>query len=94
MLALVVKGMLNKQIAGALGAAEKTIKIHRGRVMGEMDAASVAELSCPDDMVSVGFAPHPRVHSSADALPVGPLGSNDHYRANPAGSETSGPTET
>ena len=43
-LALVVKGMLNKQIAGALGAAEKTIKIHRGRVMGKMDAASVAEL--------------------------------------------------
>jgi FixJ family two-component response regulator len=36
--------MLNKQIAGALGAAEKTIKIHRGRVMGKMDAASVAEL--------------------------------------------------
>jgi FixJ family two-component response regulator len=43
-LALVVKGMLNKQIAGVLGAAEKTIKIHRGRVMGKMDAASVAEL--------------------------------------------------
>ena len=41
---LVVKGMLNKQIASALGAAEKTIKIHRGRVMRKMQAGSVAEL--------------------------------------------------
>ena len=54
-LALVVKGMLNKQIAGALGAAEKTIKIHRGRVMGKMDAASVAELVRMT--YAVGFAP-------------------------------------
>ena len=54
-LALVVKGMLNKQIAGALGAAEKTIKIHRGRVMGKMDAASVAELVRMT--YTVGFAP-------------------------------------
>src|SRR5688572_14605619 len=35
-LALVVRGLLNKQIAGELGAAEKTIKIHRGRVMRKM----------------------------------------------------------
>jgi FixJ family two-component response regulator len=47
--------MLNKQIAGALGAAEKTIKIHRGRVMGKMDAASVAELVRMT--YAVGFAP-------------------------------------
>ena len=56
-LALVVKGMMNKQIAGALGAAEKTIKIHRGRVMGKMDAASVAELVRMT--YTVGFAPTP-----------------------------------
>ena len=43
-MSLVVKGMLNKQIASALGAAEKTIKIHRGRVMRKMRAGSVAEL--------------------------------------------------
>ena len=55
MLALVVQGMLNKQIAGALGAAEKTIKIHRGRVMSKMDAASVAELVRMT--YTVGFAP-------------------------------------
>jgi len=40
----VVKGLLNKQIADELGAAEKTIKIHRGRVMQKMQANSVADL--------------------------------------------------
>ena len=43
-LELVVAGMLNKQIAGELGAAEKTIKVHRGRVMKKMQADSVAGL--------------------------------------------------
>ena len=41
---LVVRGLLNKQIAAELGAAEKTIKIHRGRMMQKMGAGSVAEL--------------------------------------------------
>ena len=40
----VVTGKLNKQIAGELGIAEKTIKVHRGRVMQKMQAASVADL--------------------------------------------------
>ena len=43
-LMLVVAGKLNKQIAGDLGNAEKTVKIHRGRVMAKMQAGSVAEL--------------------------------------------------
>lgn len=43
-MALVVKGLLNKQIAGELGAAEKTVKVHRGRVMHKMQANSVADL--------------------------------------------------
>jgi len=43
-LELVVTGMLNKQIAAALGAAEKTVKVHRGRVMHKMRAGSVADL--------------------------------------------------
>jgi FixJ family two-component response regulator len=43
-LRLVVRGMLNKQIAAELGAAEKTVKVHRGRVMKKMQAASVAEI--------------------------------------------------
>ena len=41
---LVVTGMLNKQIAAELGATEKTIKVHRGRVMKKLGIASVAEL--------------------------------------------------
>lgn len=40
----VVQGLLNKQIAGDLGTTEKTIKVHRSRVMEKMRAASVAEL--------------------------------------------------
>jgi FixJ family two-component response regulator len=40
----VVKGLLNKQIAGDIGAAEKTVKVHRGRVMQKMHANSVADL--------------------------------------------------
>ena len=42
--ALVVTGMLNKQIAAALGMSEKTVKIHRARVMQKMHAVSLAEL--------------------------------------------------
>ena len=41
---LVITGMLNKQIAGALGRAEKTVKVHRGRVMEKLGVTSVAEL--------------------------------------------------
>jgi FixJ family two-component response regulator len=40
----VIGGALNKQIADSLGAAEKTVKIHRGRVMEKMNVTSVAEL--------------------------------------------------
>ena len=42
--ALVVTGMLNKQIASALDIAEKTVKVHRARVMEKMRAGSLAEL--------------------------------------------------
>jgi len=41
---LVARGLLNKQIAAELGAAEKTIKVHRGRVMAKLGAESVADL--------------------------------------------------
>jgi FixJ family two-component response regulator len=43
-LALVVAGLLNKVIADRLGIQESTIKVHRGRVMEKMAAASVADL--------------------------------------------------
>lgn len=40
----VVSGQLNKQIAAKLGTVEKTIKVHRGRVMAKMGVDSVADL--------------------------------------------------
>ena len=43
-LALVVTGLLNKQIAGELGTTDLTIKAHRGRVMRKMGAGSLADL--------------------------------------------------
>ena len=43
-LELIIIGRLNKQIAAELGAAEKTIKVHRGRVMAKLQVRSVAEL--------------------------------------------------
>ncbi len=41
---LVITGMLNKQIADRLATTEKTIKVHRGRVMAKMNAPSLADL--------------------------------------------------
>jgi FixJ family two-component response regulator len=41
---LVITGMLNKQVGGELGMAEKTVKVHRGRVMQKLGVTSVAEL--------------------------------------------------
>jgi FixJ family two-component response regulator len=43
-LELVVRGRLNKQIAADLGTVEKTVKVHRSRVMHKMGAHSLAEL--------------------------------------------------
>ena len=40
----VVAGRLNKQIAGELGTVEKTIKVHRGRMMEKLGVRTVADL--------------------------------------------------
>jgi FixJ family two-component response regulator len=43
-MALVVSGMMNKQIAAKLGLSEITVKVHRASIMRKMDARSLAEL--------------------------------------------------
>jgi len=53
-MALVVEGLLNKQIGGRLGASEGTIKIHRGRVMAKMQAKSVPELVRMAEKAGIG----------------------------------------
>jgi FixJ family two-component response regulator len=40
----VVAGRLNKQIAGDIGTVEKTVKLHRGRMMRKLGVRSVADL--------------------------------------------------
>ncbi len=61
--ALVAAGLLNKQIAAELGAAEKTIKQHRGRVMDKMQAESLAALVLMAERL--GIRPRERDFSNA-----------------------------
>ena len=52
--ALVVRGLLNKQIAGELGTSEITVKLHRRQVMLKMQADSVADLVRIAERLGVG----------------------------------------
>lgn len=52
-MALVVKGRLNKQIAAALGVSEITVKVHRGQAMRKMGAPSLVELTRMADKLTL-----------------------------------------
>lgn len=56
-LALVVSGLLNKQVGGELGISEITVKAHRGKVMQKMKAKSLADLVNMNARLSVTPAP-------------------------------------
>ena len=43
-MALVTRGLMNKQVASELGLSEITVKIHRGQAMRKMEAGSLADL--------------------------------------------------
>jgi FixJ family two-component response regulator len=56
-LGLVVRGLLNKQIAGELRISEATVKLHRGKLMQKMGAGSLADLIRMAEEVGVSAAP-------------------------------------
>jgi FixJ family two-component response regulator len=58
-MALVVSGLLNKQIAAKLGISEITVKAHRGRVMRKMQVDSLAELVRVAAALDVPLVAHP-----------------------------------
>ena len=65
----VAAGMLNKQIAGHLGIAEQTVKVHRARVMEKMSAESVPELVREADRLGVRWSFRQTRAESASAKP-------------------------
>ena len=64
----VVAGKLNKQIAFDLGIAEKTVKVHRGRVMEKMETVSLADLVRQANRV--GISNGVDVEAPAEAVPA------------------------
>jgi FixJ family two-component response regulator len=63
-MAFVVSGRLNKQIAADLGVSEITVKVHRGQVMRKMRASSLPDLARMADRLQVMATKPPVVHSA------------------------------
>jgi FixJ family two-component response regulator len=63
----VIQGRLNKQIAAELQIAEKTVKVHRARVMAKMQTRSVAELVHALDSLDPAYAPLPAARAADSA---------------------------
>jgi FixJ family two-component response regulator len=55
-MALVVTGRMNKQIAAEIGVVEITVKMHRGRIMRKMGAKSLADLVRMAEALGIGSA--------------------------------------
>jgi FixJ family two-component response regulator len=75
--ALVVAGLLNKQVAAKLGTSERTVKVHRARVMRKLGVESFAELVRLGTQLGIGPAPVARFpnpsYSGTSRLPQGPM---------------------
>ena len=62
-MALVVSGLLNKQVGGELGISEITVKAHRGQVMRKMKADSLPDLVSMAARLGLRSAPSTRLHT-------------------------------